>query len=63
MEKKYINITTYVDEETGEIIDKHKFAREYYKTNTTIKKDYKENLTITYYTHECKHKGQYRINF
>ena len=35
--KKWYTMTEYVDIETGELITKTKFEKEYYKTNSTRK--------------------------
>ena len=60
--RKWVTIVEYVDIETGEIITKSVFEREYYKTGKKHKK-YNENekFRITTLQFECRRKQQLTI--
>jgi hypothetical protein len=53
-------MTEYVDIETGEIITKEKFLKEYYKVNLTKKTEINGNYGTIKYTNECRSTRQTR---
>lgn len=60
--KKWITTTEYVDVETGEIITKSNYERNYYltgKKSKTIEEN--EKYKIKKYINECRRNGQVRI--
>lgn len=61
--RKYYTISEYVDIDTGEIISKNQYEREYYKIKTTKTYENDESKTIIRYTSECRNRNQTRIKF
>jgi len=59
--KKWFTVSEYVDMDTGEILEKKIFTKEYYKVKTIKKIEINENNGIRKYIHECKHRGQGRL--
>lgn len=59
--KKWYTITEYVDTETGELITKQKFEKEYYKINSTRKIEIHENYGTIKYINECRPTRQTRL--
>lgn len=57
----WITITEYVDIETGELITKSKYLREYYKIRTTNIIKQKENTSIKKYTIQCRKIRQLKL--
>jgi len=61
--KKWYSVSEYVDQETGEIITKNEFTKNYYKVKNTKKYEINgTNGTIKHCT-ECRKHGQERIKF
>lgn len=68
---KWISTTDYVDLQTGEIITKSEYERDYYKVRNTQKKEIKEvtikNEKLNYgyvrNTTECRKHGKTRLQF
>lgn len=58
---KFYSESTYVDIETGEIITKSKFEREYYKIRSNKKTIINENHGIIKHTIECRRNGQQKL--
>ena len=58
---KWYTTTEYVDTETGEIINKEKYKKEYYKINSTKKIEIHENYGTIRYINECKPTRQKRL--
>jgi len=59
--KKWYTMTEYVDTETGEIITKENYKKNYYKINIVRKIEIHENYGTIRYINECKPTGQTRI--
>ena len=59
--KKWYSTSEYIDIETGEIITKKIFEKEYHKLKTTRKIEILENYGIIKYLHECRCTRQTRL--
>jgi hypothetical protein len=59
--KKWYTATEYVDTDTGELITKKEFEKNYYKTKSTRKIEIQENYGIIKYINECRITGQERL--
>lgn len=58
---KWFTISEHVDIETGEIITKKEFEKNYYKVGITKKTEINENNGIIKYTTESRRTNQTRI--
>ena len=50
--KKWYSLSEYVDIDTGEIISKKKYEKEYYKINTSKKYELENEIGIRKFIHE-----------
>lgn len=60
---KWITVAEYIDRETGEIISKSLYEREYIKIKTIIKTEINEYYGIRNYQIECEKSKQTKIEF
>lgn len=58
---KWYTIAEYVDIETGELINKKEYKKNYYKIKINKKIEIKENHGIIKYITECKEHRQTRL--
>lgn len=58
---KWITITEYIDVETGEIITKSEYERNYIKLKSTKKFEITEKYGITNYQIECQKSKQTKL--
>lgn len=62
--KRWFTESTYVDLATGEVLSKSRYEREdYYTVRTTSAWEDKETYNLKKYTHECRKRGQTKIEF
>ena len=59
--KRWVTISEYVDIETGELITKSKYEREYYMIKKTKKVTENDKYRIITFTNECRPKGQTKL--
>jgi len=58
---KWYTMTEYVDIETGELISKSEYEKNYYKIKNNKKIEITENHGIIKYITECRQHGQKRL--
>ena len=61
MKLKWFTISEYVDIETGELINRNQYEKDYYKIKITKKIEFNENNGITKYITECRRTKQTRL--
>jgi hypothetical protein len=59
--KKWYTTSEFVDVDTGELINKKEFEKDYHKIQTTRKIEIKEDYGIIKYLHECRSTRQTRL--